>query len=62
MIQVFYCTNTRENTNISSCSGKLVFDSSLLQERIFIYTLVIAYNKANLSHCWATMTQAEETN
>ena len=40
MIQVFYCTNTREYTNIRSCRGKLVFDSSRLQERIFVYTLV----------------------
>ena len=40
MIQVFYCTNTCEYTNIRSCRGKLVFDSSRLQERIFVYTLV----------------------
>ena len=38
----------REYTNIPSCSGKLIFDSSLLQEGIFVYTLVKMYNKANL--------------
>ena len=44
MIQDFYSTNTREYINIPSCSGKLVFfDSSLLQERIFVYTLVKLY-------------------
>ena len=47
MIQVFYCTNTREYTNIPSCSGKLVFDSSRLQEGI--YTLIKLYKKANLN-------------
>ena len=40
MIQVFYCTDTRSSTNVRSCSGELVFDSSHLQERIFVYTLV----------------------
>ena len=49
MIQEFYCTNTREYTNIPSCSMKLVFDSSLLQEGIFLSTLIKMYNKANLS-------------
>ena len=39
MKQEIYSTNTREYTNIRSCSGKLVFDSSRLQERIFVYTL-----------------------
>ena len=48
MIQEFYCTNTREYTNIPSCRGKLVFDSSRLQEGIFVYTLVKLYNKVNL--------------
>ena len=49
MIQEFYCTNIiREYTNIPSCSGKLVFDSSRLQEGIFVYTLVKLYNKANI--------------
>ena len=43
VIQVFYCTNTREYTNIPSCRGKLVFDSSRLQEGIFVYTLVKLY-------------------
>ena len=46
MIQEFYCTNTREYTNIPSCSGKLVFNSSLLKEGIFVYMLVNLYNKA----------------
>ena len=50
MIQVFLCTNTREYTNIPSCRGKLVFDSSRLQEGIFVYTLVKLYNNAYLSH------------
>ena len=50
MIQVFYCTNTREYTNIRSCRGELVFDSSRLQEGIFVYTPVKVYNKANLLH------------
>ena len=50
MIQEFYCTNTREYTNIPSCRGKLVFDSSRLQEGIFVYTLVKLYNKANIQH------------
>ena len=36
MIIEFYCTNTREYTNIPSCREKLVFDSSRLQEGIFI--------------------------
>ena len=45
MIQVFYCTHTHEYTNIPSCRGKLVFDSSRLLERIFVYTLVKLYNK-----------------
>ena len=49
MIQVFNCTNTREYTIISSCRGKLVFDSSYPQEGIFVYTLVKLYNKANLT-------------
>ena len=48
MMQEFYCTNTREYTNIPSCSEKLVFDSSRLQEGIFVYTLVNLYNKANI--------------
>ena len=48
MIQVFYCTNTREYTNIPSCRGKLVLDLSRLEEGIFVYTLVKLYNKANL--------------
>ena len=48
MIQEFYCTRTRDYTNIPSCSGKLVFDSSRLQEGIFVYTLVKLYNKANI--------------
>ena len=42
--KVFYCTNTREHTNIPSWRGKLVFDSSRLQEGIFLYTLVKLYN------------------
>ena len=47
MIQVFNCTNTREYTNIPSCMGKLVSNSSCLEEgRVF--TLVKLYNKANL--------------
>ena len=50
MIQVFYCTNTRDYTNIRSCREKLVFNSSHLQEGIFVYTLVKLYNKANLIH------------
>ena len=49
MIQAFYCTNTREYTNIPSCCGKLVFDSSRLQEGLFVYTLVRLYNKDK--HC-----------
>ena len=49
MIQVFYCTNTREFTNIPSCIWKLVFDSSHLQEGISVYTLVKLYNKADLN-------------
>ena len=44
----FYCTNTREYTNIPSCSGKLAFDPSRPQEEIFAYTLVKLYNKANI--------------
>ena len=48
MIQEFYCTITREYTNIPSCRGKLVFDSPRLQEGIFVNTLVKLYNKANL--------------
>ena len=36
MIIEFYCTNTREYTNIPSCREKLVFDSSRLQEGIFL--------------------------
>ena len=53
MIQEFYCANTREYTNIPSCSGKPVFDSSRQQEGIFVYTLVKLYNKASLllPHC-----------
>ena len=47
MIQELYYTNTREYTNIPSCWGKLVFDSSRLQEGIFVCTLVKLYNKAN---------------
>ena len=45
MIQEFYCTNTRAYTNIRSCRGELVFDSSSLQEEIVVYTLVKLYNK-----------------
>ena len=45
---VFYCVNTREYTNIPSCSGKLIFNSSRLQEGGFVNTLVKLYNKANL--------------
>ena len=48
MIQELYCTNTRECTNIPSCSGKLIFYSPCLQEGIFVYTLVKLYNKANI--------------
>ena len=51
MIQVFYCTNTREYINIPSCrggGGELVLESSRLQEGIFVYTLVKLYNKAYL--------------
>ena len=40
--------NTREYTNTPSCRGKLVFDSSRLQEELFVYTLVKLYTKANL--------------
>ena len=36
MIQVLYCTNTREYTNIPSCRGKLVYNLYRLQEGIFI--------------------------
>ena len=43
MIQVFYCTNTREYTYIPSWWGKLVFDSSHLR----IYTRKIE-QQANL--------------
>ena len=50
MIQEFYCTNTREYTSIPSCRGKLVFDSSRLQEGTFVYTLVKLHNKANLKY------------
>ena len=54
MIQVLYCTNTRVYANIPSCRGKLVFDSSRLQEAIFVYTLVKLYTKAtvNPSSCF----------
>ena len=45
---LLYETNTGEYTNIPSCSGKLVFDLSRLQEGIFVYTHVKLYNKANL--------------
>ena len=48
IIQEFYCTNTCEYTNIASCRGKVVLDSSRLKEEIFVYTLVKLYNKANL--------------
>ena len=48
MIHVSYCKNTGEYTNIPSCRWKLVFDSSRLQEEIFVYTLVKLYNKVNL--------------
>ena len=48
MIQEFYCTNTCEYTNIHSCSRKLVFDSSPLQEGTFVYTLVKLYIKVIL--------------
>ena len=41
MIQEFYCTNTREYTNIPSCWGELVFDSPRLQEGIFVYTYTV---------------------
>ena len=51
IIQEFYCTNTREYTNIPSCRGKLVFESSCLQEGIFLYTLLKLYNKANILQC-----------
>ena len=40
IIQVFYCTNTREYTNIRSCRERLVFDALRPQERIFVQTLV----------------------
>ena len=40
MIQVFYYTNTREYTNIRSCRGKFVFDSSRLEEQMFVHALV----------------------
>ena len=36
VIQEFYCANTREYTNIPFCRGKLVFDSSRLQEGICV--------------------------
>ena len=49
IIQVFYCTNTLEYTNIPSCRGEFFFDSSRLQEEIFVYTCVKMYNKANLT-------------
>ena len=52
MIQAFYCTNNREYTNIPSCRGKLVFDTSRLQEGIFVYTLVKLYNKANITNMY----------
>ena len=38
MIQVFYCTNTREYTNIPSCRGKLVSDSSHLHSSLINIT------------------------
>ena len=44
-----YCTNTRDYTNIPSCGGKFVFDSSRLQEGIFVYTFAKLYNKANIT-------------
>ena len=47
IMQEFYCTNTRDYTNIPSCSEKLVFDSCRPQEGIFVYKLVKLYNKAN---------------
>ena len=40
IIQELHCTNFREFTYVPSCRGKLVFDSSRLQEGIFVYTLV----------------------
>ena len=48
-IKECYCSNTREYTYIPSCWGKLVFDSSRLQEGFFVYTLVKLYNKDK--HC-----------
>ena len=45
MIQVFYCTNTCEYTNIRSCRGKLVQPT---RANICIYTCKL-YNKANLN-------------
>ena len=48
VIQEFYCTNTREYTNISSYRGKLVSDSPRLQEGLFVFTLVNLYNKATV--------------
>ena len=48
MIQEFYCTNTHEYTNIPSCRGKLVFNSSRLQEEIFVYTPYTTYQRLML--------------
>ena len=48
VIQEFYCTNTREYTNIPLVGGNSTFDSSRLQEGIFVYKLVKLYNKASL--------------
>ena len=49
MIQVFYCTNTREYTNIRSCGGgeTRVRPVPPTRANICIYTRKL-YNKANL--------------
>ena len=57
MIQEFYCTNTPEYINIPSCSEKLVCDSSLLQEGIFVYKLVKLYNKLTYNHAFTILFQ-----
>ena len=49
LMQEFNSTNTLKYTNIPSCRGKLVSDSSRLQEGIVVYALLKLYNKANLS-------------
>ena len=48
MIQVFYCTKTRDNTNIRLVGGGggLVFDSSRLQERIFVQNFDINFSQS----------------